>query len=284
MKALVTGGAGFIGHHLVNLLLSEGHEVYVWDNLSTGKLDRLPNSVKFTQLDLTTDELPNIKVDWIFHLAAPVSVQESIENPEKYKLGCYETTRRLLDWSILNEISDFVLASTAAVYGDPTEVPLLETSIINPMSPYAEWKFKAEGLLELSKLNTTALRLFNVFGEGQHDSGSYAPAVALFLKQYKSGSPITVTGDGLQTRDYIYVKDVVNAFYLSVKNPSPNFRRMNVGTGNETTILSIAESFNSEIKYIPARNEPRRSCADSTLIRKNLNWQPTMDIVSWIRL
>ena len=286
MKAIVTGGAGFIGHHLVKLLLSEGHQVEVWDNLSTGKLENIPKKVKFRKIDLTIDVFPAIKADWVFHLAAPVSVQESLENPPKYEQGCFMTTKRMLDWSVKHGVSDFTLASTAAIYGDSTDVPFDESSESNPISPYAIWKLNAEHLVknynERFRLRTNALRFFNVFGEGQHDTGSYAPAVALFLKQFEAFEPITVTGNGLQTRDYIYVGDVCTAMYKSMKHQSQDFRLMNVGTGEEISIIEIANTFAGEIKFIPKRNEPMRSCANSDLLKKNLRWSPSKTILQWI--
>jgi len=286
MKAIVTGGAGFIGHHLVNLLLNEGHVVEVWDNLSTGKLERIPKGVSFRKIDLTIDNLPNTNADCIFHLASPVSVQESIENPYKYEQGCFMATKRILDWAVKNKINDFIMASTAAVYGDIENIPVNETSDKKPMSPYATWKLNAEYMLqqynERFSIRTTAFRFFNVFGEGQHDSGSYAPAVSLFLKQFEAFSPITVTGDGLQTRDYIYVGDVCNALYKSITKPVVHFRAMNVGSGYETSIIEIAQTFGGEIKHIEPRVEPRRSCADTGMIKKELDWLPSKSILTWI--
>jgi len=154
------------------------------------------------------------------------------------------------------------------------------------MSPYAVWKLKSEHLMSAYQnnfgMNCTALRLFNVYGEGQPSSGSYAPAVALFLKQFEAFEPITVTGDGLQTRDYIYVKDVARAFVTAAEKPSPVFRVMNVGTGEELTILEIAEAFGGEIKHIPARKEPRRSCANTNKIKKELGWSSSETVLSFI--
>lgn len=287
-KAIVTGGAGFIGHHLVNLLLEEGHTVDVFDNLSTGKLENLPSHANctFHRIDLTIDTLPDVDADWVFHLAAPVSVQESLENPYKYEQGCFMATKRMLEWSVKHGVTDFTLASTAAVYGDREDVPFLEDSELKPMSPYAEWKLNAEHLLKQYNnrfgLRTTAIRFFNVFGEGQHDSGSYAPAVALFLKQFEAYQPITVTGDGQQTRDYIYVKDICRALYKSMTHPWGSFRVMNAGTGEETSILEIARTFGGEYKFIAPRVEPKRSCASINTIQKELGWEPTKSILTWI--
>jgi len=286
MKAIVTGGAGFIGHHLVNLLIEQGHEVEVWDNLSTGKKSRIHENALFRKIDITVDEMPATWADTVFHLAAPTSVQESLENPYKYEQGCYMSTKRMLDWGLANGVQNFILASTAAIYGEPVNIPVSESSEINPMSPYAEQKRNSEVLMAAYqrnfKIKCTALRLFNVYGEGQPDSGSYAPAIALFLKQFEAFQPITVTGTGEQTRDYVYVKDVVNAFLLASEHPAEDFRIMNVGNGEELTILEIAEAFGGEIKFIEARKEPMRSCSDASRIKKELNWTPTETVLSFI--
>ena len=287
-KAIVTGGAGFIGHHLVNHLLEQGHHVEIWDNLSTGKAENIPfhERCDFVKLDLTIDVLPDVTADWVFHLAAPVSVQESLENPIKYEQGCFMATKRVIDWAVGHGVTDFTLASTAAVYGDREDVPFTEDSEKRPMSPYAEWKLNAEHLIKNYNarfgIRTTAIRFFNVFGEGQHDSGSYAPAVALFLKQFEKFEPITVTGDGEQTRDYVYVGDIVRALYASVKHPSGSFRVMNAGTGEETSIIEIARTFGGEYKFIAPRVEPKRSCASINEIQKQLSWEPQTTICGWI--
>ena len=259
-KAIVTGGAGFIGHHLVNLLLDEGYEVEIWDNLSTGKAENIPfhERCDFVKLDLTIDDLPTTKADKVFHLAAPISVQESIENPEKYKEGILKVTQRLLDWAIDKEVSDFIFASTAAVYGSREDVPFRENSKLVMLSPYARYKRQAESiLLNASGININILRFFNVFGEHQHNTGTYAPAVAHFLRQHSEEKPLTITGDGTQTRDYIYVKDICSAMYNCILHRGIPTRVMNIGYGEEVDILTIAKTISDKLTFIPARLEPR---------------------------
>jgi UDP-glucose 4-epimerase len=281
---IVTGGCGFIGHHLVNRLVDIGKTVVVFDNLSTGKKERLPEGVKFYKLDLTIDELPILEnVDAIYHLAATTSVEESLQNPAKYKNHILNATRRLLLWAKDVGARRVVMASTAAVYGDPLIIPTHEGVPVNPMSPYAEYKWRAENHLAHCHgkgLTTSCLRFFNVFGEGQPTTGSYAPAVARFMTQYENFEPITVTGDGSQTRDYIYVKDIVAALIIAMTRD--NFFILNLGSGEELTILEIAEAFGGEIQFIPKRNEPYQSCADIKMATVELGWTPTKNIIKWI--
>lgn len=281
---IVTGGCGFIGHHLVNRLVDIGKNVVVFDNLSTGKKERLPEGVKFYKLDLTIDELPILEnVDAIYHLAATTSVEESLQNPAKYKNHILNATRRLLLWAKDVGARRVVMASTAAVYGDPSVIPTHEGVPVNPISPYAEYKWRAENHLAHCHgkgLTTSCLRFFNVFGEGQPTTGSYAPAVARFMAQYENFEPITVTGNGSQTRDYIYVKDIVAALIIAMARD--NFFILNLGSGEELTILEIAEAFGGEIQFIPKRNEPYQSCADIRMATIELGWTPTKNIIKWI--
>ena len=288
MRVLVTGGAGFIGHHLSNILFELGHDVTVWDNLSTGKRERLHYGIGFIYIDINEDILPNQEYDAVFHLASPTSVQESLENHLKYKWGCYEMTKKIFEWSVKNEVKYFTFASTAAVYGPTDRLPASETHEPNPISPYAEYKLKAEEyLIEESKnhdIQISITRFFNVFGEEQPHSGSYAPAVGIFLKQYKENIPITVTGDGNQTRDYIYVKDVVYALLSTIEKQSYSVDIFNIGSGEEITILDIAKSFNHPIVHIEERNEPNRSLSDISKIKNQFKWKPHYNILGWIKL
>jgi UDP-glucose 4-epimerase len=286
MKILVTGGAGFIGHHLVKQLVDLGHQVVVWDNLSTGKKERLPDGVKLVMIDITTDELPMEDVECVFHLAAPTSVQESLENPTKYEKGCFDMVKKVFEWSIANNIKQFVFSSTSAIYGDSENVPFGENQPENPLSPYAQYKLQSEKHLKTHSLNTgckvSVMRFFNVFGEEQPSTGSYAPAVAKFLLQYNKALPITVTGDGLQTRDYVYVKDVVRALIKTIENNEYIYEIFNVGSGVESKIIDIANYFNGVIEYVEARKEPKRSCSDIIKIKNVLGWKPTTNVIQWL--
>jgi UDP-glucose 4-epimerase len=282
---VVTGGCGFIGHHLVKRLVDIGKTVVVLDNLSTGRFTDMPEGATLYKMDLTIDEFPNLQnVDAIYHLAATTSVEESLSNAPKYKANILSATKRLLIWAADINARRIVMASTAAVYGDPSIIPTHEGVPVNPMSPYAEYKWRAENHLAHCHgkgLTTACLRFFNVFGEGQPTSGSYAPAVARFMTQYSDFEPITVTGDGSQTRDYVYVKDVVAALIMAMSRD--NFFILNIGSGEELSILEVAEAFGGEIQFIPKRNEPYQSRADIKMATIELGWTPSTNIISWIK-
>ena len=286
MNVLVTGGCGFIGHHLVRKLVDLGHQVVVWDNLSTGKKERLPDGVELNVIDILYDELPNGIYDAVFHLASPTSVPESILHPIKYENGCLDMTRIVFKWSVSNNVKYFTFSSTSAIYGESQDIPLSEETSESPMSPYAKYKSLSEKYLNVFSENLdcqiSVMRFFNVFGEEQPSEGSYAPAIAKFISQLNSGNPITVTGDGLQTRDYVYVADVVNALILTLENKKYRYNIFNVGSGIENRILDIAKQINGDIVFIEERKEPKRSCADITKIKEILGWEPTTTIFKWI--
>lgn len=285
-KILVTGGAGFIGHHLSNKLYELGYEVHVWDNLSVGKKERLNDGIHFKQINILNDELPEINYDVVYHLASPTSVPESLDNPEKYRMGCYEMTVKIVNLCISSNVKEMVFSSTSAVYGDTNEFPTSEISKLNPLSPYASYKLLAENYIRLISESTqtrfTICRFFNVFGEEQHNQGSYAPAVAIFLKQYYEQNPITVTGNGKQTRDYIYVKDVVNFLIGTIGQINYKCDVFNLGYGKDLTIQSIAEVFNHNITYMDERKEPKKSLSDITKANQIYGWKPKVSVLQWI--
>jgi|TARA_B110000879_G_scaffold166318_1_gene214971 nucleoside-diphosphate-sugar epimerase len=293
MRIAVTGGAGFIGHNLVWRLLDRGHEVYVIDNFSTGDLQMLlkdgnvPNGLTIYECDIVHSVFPVLEIDAMVHLAAPVSVPESLEDPEKYRSGILTGSKRCFEWAKESGAKHIVAASTAAVYGDTDDMPISEDAEPNPMSPYAEYKLRMEELLaeyNTVNLNCTALRFFNVFGEGQRATGGYVSAVPIFLKQYNSYQPITVTGDGQQTRDFIYVGDICNAIEAAIEQEwQLELPIYNVGSGKEYKIYDLAVCLGGEIKFIAERNEPKRSLSDISNIKSELGWAPEMDVTNWLR-
>lgn len=297
MHIVITGGAGFIGHHAVWQALERGWQVTVLDNFYTGKLERLllpsgkiPGNLKIYECDIAVGNLPEINnIDYLLHLAAPVSVEESLEDWDKYWRGIVIGSERIFKWATDRGCHSIVAASTAAIYGDTEKWPFTENTIPAPMSPYAEYKLEMESLLDQYHTTITqcaALRFFNVFGEGQPDDVGYVSAIPIFKKQFESYQPITVTGDGLQTRDFVYVGDVVDACFSALSRPNGGFESMpiwNIGSGEETCILDIAEAFGGEIVHIESRNEPRRSVADISLITQILDWRPTTRVLPWIK-
>lgn len=297
MHIVITGGAGFIGHHATWRALERGWQVSVLDNFSTGKLENLllpsgniPGGLTIYECDIAEGPLPDIhNVDYLLHLAAPVSVEESLNNPDKYWKGICHASKRILIWANERGCQSVVAASTAAIYGDTEDIPMKETNTPDPLSPYAEYKLEMEEILDdyhSSTMQCAALRLFNVFGEGQPDDVGYVSAIPIFKKQYESYKPITVTGDGLQTRDFVYVEDVVEACFAAITRPNGGFETMpifNVGTGEEVRVLDIAEAFGGEILYIDPREEQRRALADISLITQVLDWRPQTKVLQWIK-
>jgi UDP-glucose 4-epimerase len=291
MRAIVTGGAGFIGSHLVKKLINLGWQVTVIDNFSTGSLE----NIEGLDCQIIEEDVNNISIqDWqiehnaLFHLAAPVSVEESLNNPKKYYDQILRGTANIVDWSLQQGNRDVIIASTAAIYGDSEDLPYVESGSIDPISPYAKAKHMTELLLkeeyEKRPFKGTALRFFNVFGEGQRNEGGYLSAVPVFLNQYESFEPITVTGDGKQTRDFIYVGDVVEACISAYTDISENgIQVMNVASGQETSIMDLAEAFGGEIIHIPERLEPKRSVADITKIKSTLSWKPLTRLLTWVK-
>lgn len=285
MKAVVTGGAGFIGSHLVKELVERGWEVTVIDNFSTGSRSNLDGvECEIVECDIT-DFLPIIPHNVLFHLASPVSVEESIEDPEKYYRQIIDGTDNVVRWSKGVGAHTIIMASTAAVYGDSQDLPVGEDRTARPMSPYASAKHVAETVLkrvtERTMIRSVAMRFFNVYGEGQRSSGGYVSVIPIFRKLWEEGQPLTINGDGEQTRDFVYVGDVVNAL-ISATRSNYGFNIYNVGSGEETAVNQIAESFGGEVIYRPALDEPRRSLACVSKIKNELGWNSQTSVEHWI--
>lgn len=284
MKALVTGGAGFIGSHLVEALLEIGSEVVVVDNLSTGRLDNLAphiESIEFIQDDISRSNFIDHKfdgIDFIFHLAALADIVPSIENPDLYFASNVVGTFNILQLARRLNVKKIVYAASSSCYGLPDHFPTNEAAEIRPQYPYALTKRLGEEMVmhwsELYGLNTTSLRFFNVYGERSRTSGSYGAVMGVFLAQKLSGVPFTIVGDGSQRRDFTYVKDVVSSVIAAAQS-SDSGKIYNVGSGASVSINHLAELLGGDKVYIPKRpGEPDCTFADITKIQKELGWLP----------
>ncbi len=268
-QVLVTGGAGFIGSHLVEKLIALGARVTVLDNFSSGNLTNLKTVVSAINLLYADIRSPysclkaTTQQEIVFHLAAFVSVPESIIYPDVCKLVNTQGTYHLLDAAAKNGVKRLILSSSSAVYGDTNRI-CQEDHLPNPMSPYAESKLEAEQLCkefsEKTNLNTTCLRYFNVFGERQNPHGSYAAVVAKFTHLLQAGQPITIFGDGQQTRDFIHVSKAVEANLLAGISQSKGNSIFNIGSGQSISLLTLLRQLeeqlaikNKGISFLPAR-------------------------------
>ncbi|MBI4214398.1 GDP-mannose 4,6-dehydratase [archaeon] len=287
MSVLVTGGCGFIGSHLVNLLLSDSAEVNVLDDLSNSAKDSCPSGAKLRVGSVTDKEAVRKALkdcDIVFHLAAKISVPESIKDPLMTMHTNAEGTGILLEECRRSEtLESFVLASSAAVYGDAGTKAVKETDYMMPLSPYGQSKIEAEKLCaryaDETGLKASSLRIFNVYGAGQ--SREYAGVISRFVENAKTGKPLTVFGDGNQTRDFVYVQDACEAFLLASKVRGT----FNIGSGKSTTINELAAlvleltGSSSPIRRAQSREgDILHSLADVTLAKKRLGWKPKTEL------
>jgi len=250
-RVLVTGGAGFIGSHLVEGLVKEGFEVIVLDNLSTGRMENLRHlddaKVRFVEGDIrdgTVAKEASKDVEVVFHLAAIASVPYSIENPVITHDVNVNGTRTLLEASLRNRVGRFIYVSTCAVYGEPEYLPIDENHPVNPISPYGVTKLEAERFCkEFYKtygLEITILRPFNVYGLRQRND-QYSGVIARFIERLSNGQPPTIYGNGTQTRDFIHVKDAVEAFMLTLSSKDAVNETFNIATGVPTSTNQMAQ-------------------------------------------
>lgn len=295
MKCLVTGGAGFIGSNLVEKLVQLGHDVTVLDNLATGRLqnlNKLISKIAFYKVDITNKNklLDNYfyKVDWVFHLAGLADIVPSIENPEKYFNSNVVGTLNILEKSRKAKIKKLIYAASASCYGIPTEYPTNEVSKIKLEYPYALTKNLGESLVmhwaKIYKMPNISLRFFNVYGPKSRTTGAYGAVFGVFLAQKLAKKPLTVVGDGQQTRDFIHVYDLVDAIVLIAKKAKIN-QIFNLASGTETSVNNIAKIIGGEVVNIPKRpGEPDRSLGSITKIKKELKWKPKISINKGVRM
>lgn len=282
MNYLVTGGAGFIGPHLVKALLERGDKVRVLDNFSTGKKENVPQGTELIEASITDFE--KIKpvfqgIDGVFHAAALPRVQFSIEHPRESHEANITGTLNVLLAAKEAGVERVVFSSSSSIYGDQTELPLNEEIKADPKSPYGLQKYVGEGYCKMASMfwgvETVSLRYFNVYGPGLTFEGAYTTVIAVFLKQRAEGQPLTITGDGTQTRDFTYIDDVVRANLLAMESEKIGKGEViNIGAGSNKSVNEIAAYFKHPTTNIPPRVEPHDTLADISRAKELLDWEP----------
>lgn len=290
---LVTGGAGFIGSSVVEALVGRGERVRVLDNFSTGtaaNVDGIDGAVELVKGDIRDPDTVSraVKgVDGIVHLAALSGVQRSIAEPRlTHEINVTGSLNVLLAAQVAG-IRRIVCASSASVYGDPATVPTPEDSPLTPLSPYGATKVAMEQygavFSAVYDLSVMSLRYFNVYGARQSPQSDYAAVIPAFVAKIRQGEPVTIYGDGLQSRDFVHVNDVASATLAALDAPMGMSGAFNVGTGRGVTLLELAEALGATVPptFLPAKaGDIRHSCADVTKVRAVLGWKPIHTLVA----
>lgn len=293
-KVIITGGAGFIGSHLTDLMVEKGYEVTIFDDLSTGVKSNINKSANFVEIDITNFKKTNyfvakIKPDCIFHLAAWPRINRSMDDPIGTNNVNVNGTLNMLEAARINNISRFIYSSSSSVYGKQKTHIMKENMIPNPMSHYALQKLIGETYATFySKsfgMKIISLRYFSVYGDRQPHSGPYALVISKFIDQLKNKQKMTVFGDGTQTRDFTHVSDVAKANLLAM-DADVEFGTntiINIGASKETSVNQIVKMLNGDaVNIIPnprEKYEEQRKMADNRLANKILKWKPETDIV-----
>ena len=294
MKFLVTGGAGFIGSHLVDKLLGDGYDVKVIDNESASENDFFYWNEKADNYlyDILNDnkiEKLFKDIDCVFHLAAESRIQTAIKNPSKTFSVNFKGTLNILNACKKYNVNRIIYSSTSSIYGLKNIPPLKENMDRDCLNPYSSSKAAGEDLVKIFSrfynLKSIILRYFNVYGERQPTKGQYAPVVGLFQKMKKDGKPMTVVGDGKARRDYTHVKDVVNANILAaMKKDLLRTETINIGTGTNYSVLELVDMIGDDYVHIPPRlGEATETLADISKAKNYLNWEPSISIKNWIK-
>lgn len=297
MKILVTGGAGFIGSHLVESLVENGHDVTVLDNLSSGKPDNLSavnDQITFVNGDIRDKELissilPGIEV--IYHLAAEVSVPASFNDPIKHFEINVLGTQNICEAAVKSNVERIIFASSSAVYGETSKLPITEETQTAPLSPYGMSKLMGEELLDyyyrVFGLKSVIFRYFNIYGPRQDAKSEYSAVISKFISLIQGGKNPVIFGDGSQSRDFIYVSDVVKYNLNALKLTSHFAKPINIGTGKPVTIKGIveklAEIFEKEITPVfdnPREGDIRHSYCNNNIACKELSIETTVDLLT----
>lgn len=297
MQFLITGGAGFLGAALANWLAGEGHEVRVLDDLSNGDRSALNPAIHFTRGDI--NNIPQLwsmlqDVDCVYHLAARVSVAQSILYPRDYNAVNVGGTVSLMEAIRDAGVQRVVLASSGAIYGRQSHQPVRETDVPNLDSPYAISKWSAEQYVHtigrLWGIETVALRIFNAYGPGQSLPVSHAPVVPRFMKAALSGGSVVIFGDGQQSRDFVYISDVVQALVQAATAKEVNRKVLNIGSGKETTVYALVDAIETatgkKVSRVWNREKTggvQRLVADITQAKELLGFQPQVSLAQGLQ-
>lgn len=301
-RVLVTGGAGFIGSHLVDRLLVDGHAVTVLDDLSTGRREHVPDDAELVEGSVADRELVDGlfargRFDAVLHVAGQASIRISFASPETdlatNVLGTINIVRACLE----SGVPRLLHASSMTIYGEPTRIPTPEDEPCVPVSYYGVTKLAAERYVHIAaerpdtELAATSLRMFNVYGERQSISNPYQGVLAIFIGNVLRGEPITIHGDGMQTRDFVYVDDVVDAWLRVLDEPASFGRALNVGSGRETSVNDLADAVLAALGTSRAAwdmrsegaqlGDQRRAAADIAALAA-LGWSPRIDLGSGV--
>ena len=289
-KCLVTGGAGFIGSNLVDALIERGNEVVVIDNLLTGKRENINTKAKFIEADIRN--LENIKpifvgMDYVFHLAAWPRIQLSIKDPIKSNDINLNGTLNVLVAARDAKVKKFIYSASSSAYGRQLSLPWIETMPPNPISFYGLQKYVGEVYAkifnEIYGLPTVCLRYFNIYGKRQPNEGAYCSVISTFLKQRQIGKPLTIVGDGEQTRDFTSVIDAVRANIMVAESQTVGHGELiNIGRGRPYSVNEVADMIGGPKINIAPRFEVSGSYADNNLAKKLLGWEPTVNLPEWL--
>jgi UDP-glucose 4-epimerase len=288
-NALVTGGAGFLGSHMVDLLLKKNFKVVVIDNFSGGDIKNLKHNLKNKKIKILKLDIrdfrkikPHFKnIDQVYHFAGKGDIVPSIDYPSDYIKINVDGTQNVFEASRKNNVKNFIYAASSSCYGKIGKYRIKEDNKINIEHPYALSKYLGEQLvLNLGKIyniRVNSIRIFNAYGPRVKTTGAYGAVIGIFFKQKLCKKPLTIVGDGKQSRDFIHVKDVVRAFYL-INNSKLNNEVFNLGSGCPKTVNELARMISHDKIYIPDRpGEPRHTWANISKIKKKIRWKPVVN-------
>jgi UDP-glucose 4-epimerase len=294
-RALVTGGAGFIGSHLVDRLLDDGCHVTVIDNYSTGRPQNLAHRAGHPALSVHEHSIEDYDairplfdgVSWVFHMAALADIVPSIQRPLDYYRSNVTGTAHVVQAAKEAGVQRFLYTASSSCYGIPDTYPTPETAEIRPQYPYALTKWLGEQIAlhwhQVYGLPVASLRLFNVYGPRSRTSGTYGAVFGVFLAQKLAGKPFTVVGDGTQTRDFTYVADVVDAFVTAARSEQAS-GVFNIGSGSTYSVNRLVELLGGEVVHIPERpGEPKCTYADAGRIARELDWHPKVSFEDGVK-